>query len=118
LIEDNKDSYYDSLNKSSKNWHEGKHNLIPWWEYFLGILLKAYREFENRVGIITTARGRKTTMVVDAIRNSSGEFTVKDLQARCPTVGIDLIRKILRIEKNEGRIDCLGRGPDAKWKKI
>jgi len=118
LIEDNKESYYEALNKSSQKWHEGKHNLIPWWEYFLGILLKAYKEFEKRVGIITTARGGKTAMVLEAIKNSSGEFTVKDLKERCPTVGIDLIRKILRIEKNEGRIDCLDRGPDAKWKKI
>ncbi len=118
LIEDNKESYYDALNKSSKGWHEDKHNLIPWWEYFIGILLKGYRDFENRVGIITTARGNKTAMVLDAIKNSSDEFAVKDLQDRCPTVGIDLIRKILRNEKNEGRIDCLGRGPDAKWKRI
>ena len=57
-------------------------------------------------------------MVVEAIKNSTGEFTVKDLQDRCPTVGIDLIRKILRNEKKAGRIDCLGRGPDAKWKKV
>ena len=118
LIEDNKESYYDALNKSSQGWHEGKHNLIPWWEYFLGILLKAYKDFESRVGIITTARGNKTAMVLDTIKNSSSEFTVKDLQERCPTVGIDLIRKILRIEKMEGRIECLGRGPDAKWKRI
>lgn len=118
LIEDNKESYYDALNKSSQGWHEGKHNLIPWWEYFLGILLKAYKDFESRVGLISSARGGKTTMVLDVIKNSSGEFTVKDLQERCPTVGIDLIRKILRSEKIEGRIECLGRGPDAKWKRI
>jgi len=118
LIEDNKESYYDALNKSSQGWHEGKHNLIPWWEYFLGILLKAYKDFESRVGLISSARGGKTSMVLDVIKNSSGEFTVKDLQERCPTVGIDLIRKILRSEKIEGRIECLGRGPDAKWKRI
>lgn len=118
LIEDNKESYYDALNKSSQGWHEAKHNLVPWWEYFLGILLKAYKDFESRVGLISSARGGKTTMVLDVIKNSSGEFTVKDLQERCPTVGIDLIRKILRSEKIEGRIECLGRGPDAKWKRI
>lgn len=117
LIEDNKESYYDALNKSSQGWHESKHNLIPWWEYFLGILLKAYKDFESRVGLISSARGGKTTMVLDVIKNSSGEFTVKDLQERCPTVGIDLIRKILRSEKIEGRIECLGRGPDAKWRR-
>ena len=28
--------------------HDGQHSLIPWWEYFVGVMLvKAYREFED-----------------------------------------------------------------------
>jgi hypothetical protein len=39
------------LQASSQNWHEGQHSLISWWEYFVGVMLvKAYREFEDRVG--------------------------------------------------------------------
>lgn len=118
LIEDNKESYYDALNKSSQGWHEGKHNLISWWEYFLGILLKAYREFENRVGLISSARGGKTAIVLDVIKNIKGDFTVQDLLVKCPTIKIDLIRKILQKEKEKGNVDCSGRGPDAKWRKL
>jgi hypothetical protein len=50
------------------------------------------------------------------IRSIKGEFSVKDLQQRCPAVGIDLIRRILRQEREAARIECLGRGPDARWK--
>jgi len=57
-------------------------------------------------------------MVVDAISNLPVEFSVRDLQERCPTVGIDLIRRILRQERDAGRLECLGRGPDARWRKI
>ena len=33
----------------SQGWHEGRHSLIPWWEYFLGVMmLGCYREFEKR----------------------------------------------------------------------
>ena len=48
----------DTLYQSSQDWHEGQHNLLPWWEYFLGVMvLSAYREFETRVGVVTSARG-------------------------------------------------------------
>ncbi|AFY48641.1 hypothetical protein Nos7524_2821 [Nostoc sp. PCC 7524] len=116
IVESTKESYYDTLYQSSQNWHQGQHSLLPWWEYFLGvIMLSPYREFEQRVGLVSSAKGAKTAMVLDAISNIPGDFSIKDLQERCPTVGIDLIRRILRQERNLGRLECLGRGPDARW---
>lgn len=119
IVERTKESYYDTLYQSSQSWHQGQHSLLPWWEYFLGVVvLSAYREFEQRVGLVTSVKGAKTAMVVDAISNLPVEFSVRDLQERCPTVGIDLIRRILRQERDAGRLECLGRGPDARWRKI
>lgn len=118
IIEQSKESYYDSLYQSSQGWHEGKHALLPWTEYFLGVLVAAYREFEQRVGMLTIARGAKTEMVLEAIRAMHGEFSVRDLQDRCPHAGIDLIRRILREQRLAGGLKCLGRGPDARWRKV
>ena len=118
IVERTKESYYDTLYQSSQNWHEGQHSLLPWWEYFLSVVvLSAYREFEQRVGLVTSVKGAKTAMVLDAISNMIGDFSIKDLQERCPTVGIDLIRRILRSSRTDGRLECLGRGPDARWRK-
>lgn len=118
IVERTKESYYDTLYQSSQNWHQGQHSLLPWWEYFLGVVvLSAYREFEQRVGLVSSVKGAKTAMVLDAISNIPGDFSIKDLQERCPTVGIDLIRRILRQERTLGRLECLGRGPDARWRK-
>ncbi|MBI3003278.1 MAG: Fic family protein [candidate division NC10 bacterium] len=60
LIEDSKESYYDVLKRSSERWHEGQHDLVPWWSYCLGILRSAYREFEERMGAVRAPRGAKT----------------------------------------------------------
>ncbi|MGI2909484.1 Fic family protein [Tolypothrix sp. VBCCA 56010] len=118
IVERTKESYYDTLYQSSQNWYQEQHSLLPWWEYFLGVVvLSAYREFEQRVGLVTSVKGAKTAMVLDALNNMPGDFSIKDLQERCPTVGIDLIRRILRQERTEGRLECLGRGPDARWRK-
>lgn len=117
LIENSKASYYETLQKSSQGWHEGEHPLLPWTEYFLGILLAAYQELEERTGNLLTSRGSKSAMVLTAIDSFMGDFSVKDLQEACPHVSIDLIRRILKDEKAAGHLESLGRGPNAKWKK-
>jgi len=60
IFEQSKDSYYESLESSSQRWHEGSHDAHPWLDYFWGVLLRAYREFEDRVGQVTTGRGSKS----------------------------------------------------------
>ena len=117
IVEQSKESYYDSLYQSSQGWHKGKHTGAQDRD-FLGVLVAAYREFEQRVGLLTTARGAKTEMVLETIRAMHGEFSVKDLQDRCPRLGIDLIHRILREQRQAKALECLGRGPDARWRNI
>ena len=118
IVENTKENYYDTLYRASQNWHEGKHELLPWWEYFLGVmLLSAYREFEERVGTVTSAKGTKTEIVLDAISNLPEEFSVGELQEKCPTVSRDLIRHVLRQKRKVGNLECLGRGVKARWRK-
>ncbi|MEG4395145.1 hypothetical protein [Microcoleus sp. BROC3] len=81
------------------------------------MLLSAYRELEQRVGYVTSAKGTKTAIVLDAINNLPQEFSIRELQERCPTVGIDLICRLLRRERDTGRLECWGRGVEAHWRK-
>ena len=60
IIEQTKQSYYDTLYASSQRWHESPHDLLPWTEYFLSTLLAAYDEFESQFGTISKGRGSKT----------------------------------------------------------
>src|ERR1700730_15658333 len=104
------------LYSSSQKWHEGKHSLQPWWEYFLGVmLLSAYREFEKRAGILTTSYGAKSQMIFDAVDRLSGDFRVSDVQRICPGVSLDLIRRRLKDLKAAGKVEPSGRGPSAVW---
>ena len=48
LIEESRADYYDVLRQSSEGWHEGRHDLLPWLNYFLAVLKRAYRENEER----------------------------------------------------------------------
>src|SRR3954447_25253872 len=67
-IEETKEGYYDSLHASSQGWHEARHSRVPGWESFVGVMLvKAYRQFEERVGVTTARRGVKRDMIRDAV---------------------------------------------------
>lgn len=118
IIEESRESYYDALQASSKDWHEGTHSLLPWWEYFLGVLIAAYDEFESRVGMVAAGRGAKSALVRRMVENSLGEFTVSELMNLCPGVSKDLVRSILDQMKAEGKAECLSRGRFARWRRI
>ena len=117
LVEESKEDYYEALQRSSQRWHEGKHDLTPWLNFFLAIIRRACTEFEQRAGQIKSPRGAKSALVLDAIRRQPGEFSVADLQRECPGVSLDMIRKLLKDLRGK-KVECLGRGQTAKWRKI
>ena len=48
IVENTKETYYDTLQQSSIKWHENKNNYEFFVEYYLGIILSAYKDFSNR----------------------------------------------------------------------
>lgn len=117
LIEQNKERYYETLEESSQRWHEGRHDPWPYINFVLYILKTAYREFEERVGQVSSPKGAKTELIVSAVGRTTGPFRVADLQRECPGVSLDLIRQVLKDLRTSGRVECLGRGQSAKWQK-
>lgn len=117
LIEDNKERYYQTLEMSSQGWHEGRHDPWPYLNYLLFIMKTAYREFEDRAESLAAPRGAKTEMVLTEIASFYDFFTVSDLKRKCPTVSVDMIRKILKDLNKQGKLRCSGRGPKAQWEK-
>ena len=98
-------------------WHEEKHALKPWWEYSLGILIGAYKEFEKRVSVITKSRGTKTVIVEEAIKNLPKAFSISGIERLCPSVSRDMIRVVLNRLRKEGYLNCKGTGRGAIWEK-
>lgn len=117
LVEQNKDRYYETLEMSSQGWHEGKHDPWPYINYVLFILKTAYKEFAERVGETKAPRGAKTDQVLAAIEAFVGDFSVAQLELRCPGVSRDMVRRVLRERQSAGKVESLGRGPAAKWRK-
>jgi Fic family protein len=117
LIEENKERYYETLEQSSQGWHEGKHDPWPYINFTLFTLKTAYKEFEERVGQITSPKGAKTELARSAIERASDPFRITDIQRECPGVSVDLIRRVLKRMRDNGEVECLGRGQSAQWQK-
>ena len=118
IFEQSKEGYYNTLRESSQNWHESKHNPFPWVEYFWGVILRAYKEFEEKIDTIKktmNVRGSKTEQIKDTIRKKIGPFVISDIEKDCPHVGRDMIRNVLRQLRDEEKIKSQGIGRGAKW---
>lgn len=98
-------------------WHEGRHELLPWLNYLLGIGRRAYRLFEDRAGQTKVPRGAKTALVESAVASFEGDFTLADLERESPGVSRDMVRRVLRRLQQAGTVTCLGRGPGARWRR-
>jgi len=118
IVEQSKETYYETLNKSSQKWHETMHNVIPWFNYFLGTVLAAYKEFEERAENIKPAPGAKTALLMKAIDGQHGEFSISDIGRDCPAVSRVMIKKVLLQMQRDKKIKCLGKGQSAKWIRI
>jgi Fic family protein len=119
LVEQNKERYYETLERSSQRWHEGGHDPWPYIHYVLSIMKEAYRDFIDRVGEIKAPRGEKRGMVLSGIdrllSGPRGRFKISELEQVCPGVSRDMIRHVLRDQQAQGAIRCSGRGVGAAW---
>ncbi len=115
VIEESKETYYEALQASSIGWHKGKHDINPWLNYFWGMLIRAYKEFEERVGTIKPGKGSKSEQVVLTIQRKIAPFSISDIENECLGIGRDLIRKVIRDLRDKGEIVSTGKGRSAKW---
>lgn len=69
IVEQTKETYYEVLQISSSSWHDGSHEIMPWFNYFLATIRTAYREFEERAERQRPARGSKADLIDYALAN-------------------------------------------------
>ncbi len=117
IVEQTKEDYYEVLKKSSARWHEGEHDVMPWFNYLLSLWRMAYREFEERAGRQRPKRGSKTELVECALQNMLSPFGIADVESLCPNVSRDTIRLVMNRWRGDGKLEILGKGRDARWRR-
>lgn len=94
-IQISKNNYYDSLGKSSKMWREEKNDDTPFVKYLLSTILAVYRDFEERVNLVSKKLPAKE-IVRNAIKRKVGKFSKTDIAELCPEIKSRTIEKALK----------------------
>lgn len=115
LIEKSKDTYYEALQNSSINWHDNKNDYQPFVKYFLGVLIKAYSEFENRVEYLKYRKMSKPSRVKSIIDKKLGKITKKEIMELCPDISKSTIERTLNELVKTEYILKTGAGPSTSY---
>ena len=118
LIENSKDTYYEALRDSSTVWHDNKSNYLPFIRYFLGILEKAYNEFENRVKYLSQRKISKPDRVKGVIADKLGTITKAEIMILCPDISKVTIERTLSTLVKVGYVEKIGGGRSTAYVKI
>lgn len=113
------EAYFDALQRSVKGWHEGRHNPMPWINFFLDSLIRAYEELEVRVEALQgqSCRAPKSQLIAVAIEEREGPFSVADICLQIPTVSRELVKKVIQNLKDKGELKPIGKGRGSQWER-
>lgn len=117
LIEKSKDSYYEALRASSSEWHENANDYLPFLKYMLGIIVKSYNEFEDRVGYLRRRKISKPERIKTVIERAVGKISKKEISQACPDISLTTIERTLADLLAAGFIEKTGIGRSTAYVK-
>ena len=115
IIEESKETYYEVLQESSMNWHENLNDYKPFVNYMLGVIVKAYKEFESRVKLLTDSGLSKTDRIREIIKYHIGTITKSELIEMNPDISDTTIQRALADLLKSGEIQKIGGGRYTKY---
>ena len=115
LIEESKETYYEELQRSSERWHTGENDEIPFIRCMLGVLLKAYRECDDRFNLIGNEKLTSPERVLSVIQRSLEPLSKKDIMILCPDISQRTIERALKELNDNSKIKQIGTGRSTKY---
>ena len=116
-IAKNKDLYYAALRQAQEGWHDGTEDAVPFIKYLLGIILSAYRDFEERFSLVEHKKPALET-VRQATLNKIGRFSKQDIRELCPALSVSSIEGALRKLVASGELKREGNGKSTCYYRL
>ena len=110
MIENTKETYYEALQNSSANWHEGDNDYIPFVQYTLAVIVAAYREFSSRVKLLSSNDLSKPERIREIIKETLGRITKTEIMKKCPDISQVTVQRALNDLLKSGEILKIGGG--------
>lgn len=110
LIEKTKETYYEALQNSSIEWHNNKSDYTSFVRYYLGVVLKGYNEFQDRIAHLKYRRLSKADRVKAVFEKKLGVIKKSDIATLCPDISETTIERTLKELLEAGFIEKVGKG--------
>lgn len=110
MIENTKETYYEALQNSSANWHDGENDYIPFVQYTLAVIVAAYREFSSRVKLLSSNDLSKPERIREIIKEKLGTITKTEIMKKCPDISQVTVQRALNDLLKSGEILKIGGG--------
>ena len=110
VIEQSKETYYETLQQSSVGWHENQNDYAPFVRYMLGVIVAAYRDFSSRVQVLVTSGMSKPDRIREIIKDTLGKITKAEIMEKCPDISQVTVQRTLIELQKKGEIIKLGGG--------
>ena len=110
VIEQSKETYYETLQQSSFGWHENENDYAPFVRYLLGTIVAAYRDFSDRVQFLTTKGLSKPDRIRELIKTTLGKITKIEIMEKCPDISQATVQRTLIDLQKQGEILKLSGG--------
>lgn len=116
IIEETKDSYYSALEKSSVNWDVNENDYSYFVEYYLGLILNAYKEFDSRIDIVENKKITAYDRIVGIFNNNIIPIDKAFILNKCPDLSETTIERGLNKLLKENKIVKISGGRYTKYK--
>ena len=116
IIEETKESYYDTLEKSSIKWNNNENDYSYFAEYYLGIILNAYRDFDSRLNIVETKKLTSYDRIINIFKDNIIPIDKSFILNKCPDLSEITIERNLNKLLNEDKIIKISGGRYTKYK--
>ncbi|MCC2254700.1 Fic family protein [Ruminococcus sp. CLA-AA-H200] len=110
LIEQTKETYYETLQESSFHWHEEENDDAPFVRYMLGVIVEAYRDFSTKVQFLAASGMSKPERVREIVRSSMGKMTRAQIMEKCPDISRVTVERALTDMVKKGEVLKIGGG--------
>ncbi len=117
LIEKTKETYYEALHNSSIDWHNNMSDYTSFVRYHLGIILKAYKEFQERIEHLKHRKLSKADRVKAIFESKLGLIKKADIATLCPDISETTIERTLKELLDIGFIEKVGNGRATRYTK-
>ncbi len=116
-IDNTKGRYYRCLSESSRDWHEGKNDYVPFITYYLGVLSDCYIGLDRCFATVEGKKATKNNRIEAVIMNSLVPISKREIMSALPDVSQRTVELCLHKMVSEGSVERIGGNRNARYRK-